>query len=550
MVRHWFIAAALTLNALVAAGSYFWPAFALAFVPVGLLTILGIVDIAQSKHTIRRNFPIIGHGRYMLEAIRPEINQYFVESELDGTPLTREMRSLVYQRAKGQLDTVPFGTQRDLYAVGAEWLTHSLNPADLPHEPFRVLIGEATCKKPYAASLLNISAMSYGALSKNAILALSRGAKAGGFAHNTGEGGVSTFHLEGGADLIWQLGTGYFGCRAEDGGFDAEKFEKQAAHPSIKMIEVKLSQGAKPAHGGILPAHKVTAEIAAIRGVPIGVEVDSPPRHKAFSTPLELLAFITRLRELSGGKPVGFKLCVGKRREFLAICKAMVQSGQHPDFIVVDGAEGGTGAAPLEFSNSLGLPLTEALAFVHSSLVGIDFRDRVKVIGAGKVISGFNIARLLCLGADLVYSARAMMLALGCIQARQCHNNTCPTGIATQNAALVAGLHVGDKTDRVARYHRQTVHSFMELLAACGFRHPDDLRPWNLQKRTSATEIHHYGELFEFLERGELLRGTASEFTMHLWRYARADSFDPTKASSVMPTPPKPATMPPPSGQI
>ncbi len=546
-MRGWFVLIALFLNTLVGVGAYLWSPMAFLFGPVGLLTLVGIIDMLQKKQTIRRNYPVVGHGRYLLESIRPEINQYFVESNTDGTPFNREMRSVVYQRAKGAMDTVPFGTQRDLYAAGSEWLTHSIVPAEVPHEPFKLRIGQGSCEQPYDLSLLNISAMSYGALSSRAVVALSRGAKAGGFAHNTGEGGVSPYHLEGGADLIWQLGTGYFGARAADGGFDADKFRKQAAHPQIKMIEVKISQGAKPAHGGILPAHKVTREIAEIRGVPMGQDVNSPPRHRAFSTPRQLLAFVTRLRELSGGKPVGFKLCVGKRREFLAICKAMVETGQHPDYIVVDGAEGGTGAAPLEFSNSLGLPLTEALAFVHSSLNGIGFRDRVKVIAAGKVTTGFHIARLLCLGADACYSARAMMMAIGCIQARRCNNNKCPTGVATQDPALVKGLDIDDKAERTHRYHEQTVHSFMELLAACGFNHPDDLRPWNLQRRVSPTEIRHYGEIYEFLPKDALLNGQASAETLHLWKHADADSFNPKEGGgtegSVMPRPPQMQTL-------
>lgn len=541
-MRGWFILIAIALIVLVGVGTYLWSPMGFLFGPLGVLTVVGVVDIVQKKQTIRRNYPVIGHGRYLLEAFRPEINQYFVESNTDGAPFSREMRSVVYQRAKGVMDTVPFGTQRDLYADGAEWLTHSIMPADVPHEPFRVTVGAGTCKYPYELSLLNISAMSFGALSSRAVLALNRGANGGGFAHNTGEGGLSPHHLVGGGDLIWQIGTGYFGCRSDDGGFDVEKFRERAAHPNVKMIELKISQGAKPAHGGILPAHKLTREIAEIRGVPMGQDVNSPPRHRAFSTPRQLLEFLARLRDLSGSKPVGFKLCIGKRREFLAICRAMVETDLHPDFIVIDGAEGGTGAAPLEFSNSLGLPLTEALAFAHSALTGIGFRDRVKLIAAGKVATGFHIARLLCLGADACYSARAMMMAIGCIQARRCNNNKCPTGIATQNPALVAGLDVDDKAERTRRYHAQTVHSFMELLAACGFEHPDELRPWNLQRRISPTEIRHYGELYEFLTPGALLDGRASPQMLHLWNHASADTFNPAGAGaegSVMPRPPE-----------
>jgi glutamate synthase domain-containing protein 2 len=539
-MRHRIFAVLSSLFVIVGVGTWLWPPVAFLFGPLLLVLLVFIRDVTQTRHAILRNYPVIGHGRYLLESIRPEINQYFIESNTDGAPFNREMRSLVYQRAKGELDTVPFGTQRDLYTPGSEWLTHSIVPADIPHEPFRVTIGAGRCAQPYSASLLNVSAMSFGALSKNAILALNSGAKAGGFAHNTGEGGVSRYHLEGGGDLIWQVGTGYFGCRAADGGFDSEKFRQTASHPQIKMIELKISQGAKPAHGGILPAHKLTREISEIRGVVMGKDVLSPPRHSAFSTPRQLVRFVAELRELSLGKPVGIKLCIGKRREFLAICKAMLETGDHPDYVAVDGAEGGTGAAPLEFTNSLGLPLTDALVFVHNALVGVGLRDKVKVFASGKVSSGFHMARLLCLGADACYSARAMMMAIGCIQARRCNNNKCPTGVATQDPRLVEGLDVADKAERVRRFQHQTVHSFMELLAACGFSHPSELRPWNLQQRLGPHEIKHFGELYDFLTPGALLAGTASEYLMHLWRNADADTFNPKEAvGSVMPPPPK-----------
>jgi glutamate synthase domain-containing protein 2 len=538
-MRRAFILTAIVANLLVGVASFLWHPMAFAWIPLLGLTALGVADMTQTRQAIRRNFPVIGHGRYLLEAIRPEINQYFIESNTDGTPFTREARSLVYQRAKGELDTLPFGTQLDLYQPGAEWLTHSIIPVPVAHIPPRVLIGRTTCKQPYAASLLNVSAMSYGALSSRAVQALNEGARLGGYAHNTGEGGLTPYHLTGGGDLIWQIGTGYFSCRSADGGFDAVKFAEAAAHPNIKMIELKISQGAKPAHGGILPASKLTREIAAIRGVELGKDVISPPGHRTFSNPVELLQFITRLRELSGGKPVGFKLCVGKRREFFSICKAMVNTGLHPDYIAVDGAEGGTGAAPLEFSNSLGLPLTEAVIFVHNALRGVGFRERVKVIAAGKVSSGFHIARLLAIGADLCYSARAMMMAIGCIQARRCNSNTCPTGVATQDPGLVQGLVVADKAKRAARYHAETVESFLELLAACGFEHPADLRPWNVQRRVGSTEIRHYGELYHYIDTGDLLRGQMPEEWKHLWDHADPNSFRPLAGQgSVMPPPP------------
>jgi glutamate synthase domain-containing protein 2 len=517
---------------------WYWPSAFWAFVLVGPLVILGIADMTQRHQSVRRNFPLIGHGRYLMELVRPEINQYFIESNSDGTPFSREQRSLVYQRAKGDLDTLPFGTQRNLYEIGAEWLVHSIAPKPVPTDAPRVEFGAETCKEPYRAALLNISAMSFGSLSKNAILALNRGAKLGGFAHNTGEGGVSPYHLEGGGDLIWQIGTGYFGCRGNDGRFDPILFADQAQHPHIRMIELKLSQGAKPGHGGILPAKKLTAEIAAIRNVPLGRDVVSPPGHSAFSTPHGLLELLTRMRELSGGKPVGFKLCVGKRREFLAICKAMVESGLYPDFITVDGAEGGTGAAPLEFSNSIGMPLTEGLIFVHNALLGIDARRKVRIVASGKVTSGFDAARLLAIGADTCNAARAMMMAIGCIQARRCNNNTCPVGVATQNQALTVGLVVEDKAPRVARFQQATVHSALELVGAAGLTAPRALRPWHVFRRVGPTEVRHYGEMFEYLEPGSLLGHHVPKPLARAWAAAAAHTFDSVdgERASVMPS--------------
>lgn len=540
-MRRWFVLFALVSLSTVGVATLVWPAAAFALFLLVPLLGLGTYDMLQTKQAIRRNFPLLGHGRYLLESIRPEINQYFVESDTDGAPIPRNLRSLVYQRAKGALDTVPFGTQLNLYEPGAEWLTHSLAPAKVHHEAPRLLIGADTCRQPYSASLLNISAMSFGSLSNRAVEALNLGAKNGNFAHNTGEGGISEHHLKHGGDLIWQVGTGYFGCRNASGGFDPEEFAKNAVRPEVKMIEVKLSQGAKPAHGGILPASKLTREIAQIRGVPLGKDVLSPPGHSAFGSPLEMMAFIGKLRALSGGKPVGIKLCLGKRREFFALCKAMVESGEHPDYIAVDGAEGGTGAAPLEFSNRVGVPLIEAVVFVHNALVGCGLRHRVKVLAGGKVLSGFDIAKLLAIGADGCYSARGMLLALGCIQARRCNNNKCPTGVATQDPGLIAGLVVDDKAPRVARFHRETVHSFLELLAACGFTNPSDLRPWNIQRRVSPTQVLHFGDIYEYIEPGCLLNGTAPEDLSHLWAYAHAHTFSPMgdkESSSVMPAPP------------
>ncbi len=460
-----------------------------------------------------------------MEMIRPEINQYFVESNSDGKPFSRTERSVVYQRAKGQVDTLPFGTQSDVYATGYEWINHSLAPVHADPADQRVMIGGPGCKQPYSAALLNISAMSYGALSKNAILALNRGAKAGGFYHNTGEGGLSPHHLEPGGDLVWQIGTGYFGCRDKKGNFNREAFAERAAKPNVKMIEIKLSQGAKPGHGGILPASKVTQEISLIRGVDMGFDVLSPPAHKAFSTPKGLLEFVQQLREASGFKPVGFKLCLGKRREFLAIVKAMLESRIVPDFITIDGAEGGTGAAPLEFSDSVGTPLNDAIVFIHNALVGAGVRDQVKIIAAGRITSGFHIAKKIALGADLCNSARGMMFALGCIQALRCNTNECPTGVATQNPHLVKGLVVPDKAQRVANFQRETVRSFFEVLGAAGIARSQDLKAWHIQRRMGPHQLKHYGEIYTFIEPGSLLNGEIPESFARPWAAARADSF-------------------------
>ena len=471
----------------------------------GPLILLGIFDVLNPHQTIKRNFPVLGHFRYFFELIRPEIQQYFIESDTGGVPFNRLERSLVYQRSKKVRDTVPYGTQRNVYAPGFEWVNHSIAPKTLVPEDLRIVIGSSACQKKYSASLLNVSAMSFGSLSDRAILAINGGAKDGNFAQNTGEGAISPYHTEHGGDLIWQLGTGYFGCRTRDGHFDPDKFKDKARQDQVKMIEIKLSQGAKPGHGGILPARKVTPEISEIRDVPLGEDVISPPGHSAFSTPLELCSFIKHLRELSGGKPIGFKLCVGKRREFLSLCKAMHQTQILPDFITVDGTEGGTGAAPLEFSNHIGSPLVESLIFVHNALVGFNLRDEIKVIASGKITSGFGMVKRLALGADLCYSARAMMLAVGCIQALKCNSNECPTGVATQNRELINGLNVNDKRSRVKNFHEMTIHSVSEILGAMGLSSASELRPWHIMRRIAQNEIRHYGEIYEFLNPGDLL---------------------------------------------
>ncbi len=506
--RELFILVSVIVIVVIVGISFFWLPILWLFLAVGPLVMMGIFDILQKKHTIRRNFPLIGRFRYVLESIRPEIMQYFVETDTEGRPLNRILRSVVYRRAKGENDTEPFGTQMDLYHSGYEWLEHSMyakvNPKHITEFP-RLMIGGKDCKQPYSSSLLNISAMSFGSLSKNAVLALNKGAKMGNFAHNTGEGGISEYHLEHGGDLIWQVGTGYFGCRNDDGTFNEKTFRENATRPQVKMIEIKLSQGAKPGHGGILPAIKNTEEIAKIRHIKPHIAVHSPPSHSAFSDPIEFMHFIKKLRELSDGKPVGFKLCVGRKQEFMDFCEAMVYTGIKPDFITVDGGEGGTGAAPMEFSNSMGMPLREGLIFVHDTLVGFNLRDDIKVIVAGKIITGFHMARALALGADGCNSARGMMLSIGCIQALQCNNNTCPTGVTTQNPSLVRGLVVDDKAPRAHRYHEATIHSFLELIAAAGLTELNELNRSLIHKRVGLYNVQTYEEIYPYMVPGSLL---------------------------------------------
>jgi glutamate synthase domain-containing protein 2 len=507
MVRQFYIISFVVLG-LIALMGVGWPPAWWAFVLAGPVFLLGVADSLQRKQAVRRNFPVIGHFRYLLEMIRPEINQYFIESNMDGTPFNRETRSIVYQRAKLQLQTLPFGTQRDVYEPGYEWINHSLGAKHANSEAPRIRIGEETCRQPYDASLLNISAMSYGSLSSAAIRALNGGARIGGFYHNTGEGGISPHHLAPGGDLTWQVGTGYFGCRNADGTFDPESFKANATRDTVKMIEVKLSQGAKPGHGGILPAAKITDEIASIRGVSKGQDVLSPPGHSSFDSPRGLLEFVAKLRELSGGKPTGFKFCVGHPAEFLSVCMAMRETGLRPDFITVDGCEGGTGAAPLEFSNSIGAPLTEGLVFVHNALVGFDLRSKIRVIASGKIITAFNMAARLAAGADMCNSARGFMFALGCIQARRCNSNHCPVGVATQQPSLVRGLDVTDKTHRVANFHHETIHAFLEVLGAAGLSHPSELRPMHIYRRVSETRVETYAEIYRYLSPGDLVSTT------------------------------------------
>ncbi len=478
-----------------------------AFIIVLALVVLGFYDMYQSKHSIMRIYPVLGRFRWVLEDLRPKIYQYFIESDTDGTPINRVDRSTVYQRAKKETETIPFGTQLNVYAEGYEWMCHSVSPKDfktLDHNP-RVLFGNKDCKQPYSGSILNISAMSYGSLSKQAVEAMNAGAKLGGFAHNTGEGGISPYHLKHGGDLIWQIGTGYFGCRTPDGKFNPELFAKNAALPQVKMIELKISQGAKPGHGGILPASKNTPEIAAIRHVEPHTLVASPPFHSAFSTPKELVLFIKELRDLSGGKPVGFKLCIGHKSEFIAICKAMIVLDIYPDFITVDGGEGGTGAAPQEFSNYVGAPLLDGLAFVHNILRGLDIKKHIKIIASGKVTSGFHIVRAIALGADACNCARAMMLAVGCIQALLCNTNKCPTGVATQDPKLAVGLDVADKTQRVANFHKGTIENFVELLGASGLDSKENISRCHIYRRTTLNDMLTFEEIFPSIPIGSLL---------------------------------------------
>ena len=488
---------------------------------------MGLYDMYQSKKTIRKNFPLLGRMRYLLEGIGPEMRQYFVETDLDGKPFNRLQRSIVYQRSKKESDSMPFGTQLDVYQDGYEWINHSIRaiPFSKVNENPKVHIGSSQCTKPYDASMFNISAMSFGSLSKNAILALNNGAKQGGFYHNTGEGGLSPYHLQGG-DVVWNIGTGYFSCRTSDGKFNYDEFVKRATLDNVKMIEIKFSQGAKPGHGGILPKEKVTDEIAAIRLVSKGQDILSPPTHSAFTTPLELMDFVKLLRKGSEGKPIGIKICIGNKSEFLSICKAMVETKTYLDFITVDGGEGGTGAAPQEYSDHVGMPLRDAIAFVYDALNGFGIKDQIKVIASGKVITGFDIVRTLSLGADLCNSARGMMFALGCIQALECHNNTCPTGVATQNPDLAKGLVPEEKSIRVARFQHETVKSAMDLMASAGLSHPDEVTRDVITTRIDRNKVETFAEIFPELETGCLLfESTVPKEFLYFWRKASSKKF-------------------------
>ncbi len=516
----------------------------LALLVCAALVGVGVHDLRQTRHAILRNYPVIGHLRFLFEFIRPEIRQYFIESDSEAAPFSRAQRSLVYQRAKGQPDNQPFGTHLDVGKQGYEWINHSMSPTQLATHDFRIWIGgtpdtsgaspaapERPCTQPYQASVFNISALSFGSLSANAILALNKGAQMGGFAHDTGEGSISTHHRANGGDLIWEIGSGYFGCRNDDGTFNAERFAANARDPQVKLIEIKMSQGAKPGHGGILPGPKVTAEIAAARGVPVGKDCISPSSHSAFTTPLEMMHFIAQLRQLSGGKPVGFKLCIGHPWEWFAIVKAMLATNITPDFIVVDGAEGGTGAAPVEFSDHVGAPLQEGLQLVHNTLIGVNLRSRVSIGAAGKVVSAFDLVRLMALGADWCNSGRGFMMALGCIQAQSCHTGKCPTGVTTQDPQRQQALVVPDKAERVRNFHRSTLHALQELVQAAGLQHPSEFNAHHIVRRVSDTEVQLLSNLITRVEPGALLGdlGKQHKVFKDYWPLADAASFRAAK---------------------
>ena len=534
MQRYLAYAAALLLAVTMLVLAAFWPIAWLGVAVFGALALLGTWDLLQTRSTLRRNYPVLAHFRYGLESVGPEIRQYFIEGDTAEVPFSRQQRSLVYQRAKGVMDVVPFGSQQDVYGVDYEWINHSMAPTHVDSHDFRVVIGAASAQ-PYSASVFNISAMSFGALSANAVRALNEGARRGGFYHDTGEGSISPYHREKGGDLVWEIGSGYFGCRDGQGRFSEERFVENACSPQVKMIELKLSQGAKPGHGGVLPAAKVSAEIAATRGVPMGHDCVSPATHSAFSTPVGLLQFIARLRELSGGKPTGFKLAIGHPWEWFGIAKAMHETGLLPDFIVVDGAEGGTGAAPAEFIDHVGVPMHEALLLVHNTLVGLNLRDRVRVGAAGKIISAFDIARTMAMGADWCNAGRGFMFALGCIQSQSCHNDRCPTGVATQDPARWRHLDVADKSVRVQQFHDNTLKALRDMLCAAGLEHPQQLGPEHILRRVSPIEVRSLASLYRFLEPGKLLDGVPSHAVFRdFWAEARSDAFAPPRRVSAL----------------
>lgn len=499
--------------------SYILDGFIAAFI------LLGLHDIFISKRNLNHNYPIAAYIRHMLEYIRPEIRQYFIASDTDERPFNREQRSMVYQRAKNLPDTIPFGTEHDINRTGYFSAHHSLSPREIIKDRHRVMIGGSECKQPYSSSRLNISAMSFGALSGRAVMALNKGASLGGFAHNTGEGGLSKYHLWGGGDITWQIGTGYFGCRTKDGNFDAEKFKDKVAHTHVKMIEIKLSQGAKPSHGGVLPAAKVSREIAEIRGVKEGEDCISPPAHTAFSTPIGLLEYVQQLRELSQGKPIGFKLCVGVPEEFMAICKAMLKTKIYPDFITIDGAEGGTGAAPVEFTDRLGMSCLDGLSYVHNTLIGINLRDKMKLIASGKTASGFDMLTKIAFGANVCNAARTMLLSIGCVQSRSCNTNKCPTGITTQNKIRGMAVNVEKKSKHADQFHKATVSSFLALVGAMGLDDPDNLTLKHVIRQNANDVATRCDRLYKTLEPGQLLANEGPVEYLEHWQNASEDHF-------------------------
>ena len=504
--------------------------FALLAVPFALLILLGIYDLTQTNHSITRNYPVLGHLRFLLESAGPELHQYFVESNTSGRPFDRDERSLMYERAKNIEGIKPFGTELDVYASGYGFISHSIAPRPIVEDAarkIRVEVGGPDCKQPYSASVINISAMSFGALSGNAIRALNTAAKKGGFAHDTGEGGFSRHHREPGGDIIWQIGTGYFGCRNDDGTFNVDMFADQASVDQVKMIELKVSQGAKPGHGGILPAVKVTHEIAEARKVPVGQDCFSPPGHTAFSTPTGLMEYLAQLREKSGGKPVGFKVCIGNPREWFAICKAMISTGITPDFITIDGGEGGTGAAPMEYSDHLGMPLRDGLLLVHNTLVGLDLRDKMKLAASGKRNASYEIASAMALGANWCNIARGFMFSVGCIQSQSCHTNTCPVGVATQDPNLARALVVEDKAERAYNFHRNTVQGLAEMTAACGLDHPNEFAPEFLYERVDQHRLRRFDQIYDLGKPGRLLHDDAGPVLQTFWDEAQAETFKP-----------------------
>ncbi|MFI8597379.1 FMN-binding glutamate synthase family protein [Rothia koreensis] len=493
----------------------------------GAAGLLGVAahDVVQKKHTILRNFPVLGHARYFMEFIRPEIQQYFIENNYDGRPFDRDTRSMIYERAKGLGGEQAFGTERKVLRPGHDFILHTMSPvAPMKEEP-RQRLGGPDCTQPYDISLFNISSMSFGALSANAVMAMNKGAALGGFSQETGEGGLTDYHLKYGADVIWEFGSGYFGCRTEDGRFDDETFAHKAAQPEIKGMLIKLSQGAKPGLGGVLPGEKVTPEIAKARGVPEGETCVSPAAHPEFSTPRELLHFVARVRQAAQGKPVGIKLCAGSRIEILGLCKAMLETRITPDWITVDGSEGGTGAAPVEFEDAVGMPLTEGLISVNNALVGVGLRDKVALGASGKVVGGADIVRRMALGADFTNSARGMMMATGCIQAQKCNTNRCPSGVATQDPRLARGIDVGDKGERVKNFHKGTMNSAMRILASMGLSSFRDLGPEHIMHRIDSTSSASYNRMYTWLTTNSLLDGTAPEDWMEKWNRSDPDSF-------------------------